>query len=694
MQLFAIEVREILIRRRGLWLILLSLLAYGLLLQNADGIWVDSYYNEWKDAELFRELEGPLTEGKETLIREKQAQYEEAAAGLAREREKYRTGQQSREEYEENAAEYIRVLGEYQLVRLASNQYDYVRKNPEGRYFINANGWNWFFGGHSFSIICVVVLLLLTIPVFMTETESGTHELMRSCSRGCGSLYLLRFGAGILLAVLYTAAVLLLELGTAQALYGLGPADFPLASLSLYQHYQGEMKIGEMLARAVLCRLLGASCFAALCMTLSIFLKNSLGSFVAGLLIYFAPYFLLTEERMYQLPLPLPLFEADAYICGYQQAETGTRIFYSNGEVAGIYAIAVACSALLIFLGFCLYHEKIRLPRNIGRKAGIMGGAAICLLCLEGCAEVSYPENYTVNPAVYSYLIDGEQYAVIATESPFLLYDKQTGKTEELFADPLFSAEDYEEIFPMFLAEDQLYYLRRSEGYESIWQMDCRTHGTEKICDLRQSEPEGISFWGIGGEATGRSYDQYLTYLEQCQAFYLWEDQIFVLTGEGIQRFDKTGKPGEMVITDLTDQPAYRDGNFYYRDSYGFLVQYDAVSGERTVLSDTLAEEFRLGGDRLYFTDAVGNLYAVSLRDGTQLCLRGGVGQLLHGTEKRIYYRKEGGSEIYVFSDGMEASVVQEGEVLQLAEADGKYLYIVIDETGNIQWESGSRRES
>ena len=107
-----------------------------------------------------------------------------------------------------------------------------------------------------------------------------------------------------------------------------------------------------------------------------------------------------------------------------------------------------------------------------------------------------------------------------------------------------------------------------------------------------------------------------------------------------------------------------------------------------------MAEEFRLGGDRLYFTDAVGNLYAVSLRDGTQLCLRGGVGQLLHGTEKRIYYRKEGGSEIYVFSDGMEASVVQEGEVLQLAEADGKYLYIVIDETGNIQWESGSRRES
>lgn len=192
MQLLRIELREIVLRRKGWLLIVCSLIVYGLVIWHDTGNHlVNQYYNDWKDCEVLKQLEGSYNEEKEDIVHNLRINYDKALLQLDSEKEKYQSGLIDVEEYQKNAGEYIRIMKEYLLVRTVEEQYDYVIEDIEHRYFCNYNGWNYFFGRDSLKILYVIVIFLMLIPLFAEESENGIHGLLLSCENGCGKLFFL-----------------------------------------------------------------------------------------------------------------------------------------------------------------------------------------------------------------------------------------------------------------------------------------------------------------------------------------------------------------------------------------------------------------------------------------------------------------------------------------------------------------------
>jgi len=682
MQLCGIELREILIRRKGLLLLLVLMGFYGMLLWNEDSNRINDFYNHWKDSEILSFLDGPLDESSEAQIRGLLADYEAAAQRLEIEKSRYLSGELTQEEYQAAARPYVESLKNHRLIRVVRDSYEYVREDPENRYFVNPNGWTWLLNRKSVRVLCVLAVMLLLIPVFTTEAESGIHDLLRSCEQGCGKLFWVRIACGIMTAALCTLIAIGLELGIAGLRFGLAPWNSPIQSLAVYEHYEGELTIGAMFSRMAVCRLLGNVMLAVLCMVSSIVCKTAVNTFIAVGLIYFGPYFLLSETAVYQLPLPLALTEAFVYIRGYRSVETGKIIYMEISKIAGIYLAGLFITGGVLIFGWAVYHEKVRLPKRFLAAVSITGMIAVLL---GGCGRVYFSGEYRVSPVVFRYLVGGDRYAVLTNESPYLLIDGETGQTEELFFDPFMDEEAYAEIVPMFWEGNELYYLRTSDGYESVWRLDCEKRENRKLCDLREAKPEGINLWGLQRDEGGREYDRYMEFLTQCQKFYFYQDRLYVLAGEGLIEYDCRGKRVGECIGDVADQSAFYQGRFYYQDSYGFLNVYDCGTREERKPAPFLVSEFAVGEKALFLINTEGELYRMSLDGEKAELLQTNVARLLYAEEEKIYYTREGNGRVCENSTGTEQELPLEAEnLLQLWKCERGYV--------GIYWEPESRQ--
>ena len=365
------ELRNLLFKRWGLWLILGFLLAKVILFsldyttEESANLFVFTPDTGTYDA-IVAEHTGPLTAETIADLRAEIKRCDNAEQALNTAYYNYISGQTSYENFcltADKLTPYAERAGKG--TRRLSRQLDYIEEAPADRWLIDERGWVDLLRRQSPDFLLVLLILLLAAPAFCTDYTAEMDQLLLTTAKGRATLALRKWAGTALVCGGATLVFRLIEYAVIGLAQGLPCPNAPLTSVTLFADSTRGLTLFGAFALTAGIQVLGALLLASLVLLISVCLRRPLAVLSVATSALLIPYLMLPNAWDVQFLLPLGFFLPTNYL---RTDEVLTSVIeeivrfrgLSDGGLLALIVGAIAVTALLVLLiGRVYVHRRL-----------------------------------------------------------------------------------------------------------------------------------------------------------------------------------------------------------------------------------------------------------------------------------------------------------------------------------------------
>ena len=365
------ELRNLLFKRWGLWLILGFLLAK-IVLISLDYTTEESAYlfvftpdTGTYDA-IVDEHTGPLTAETIAAPRDEIKRCDNASQALSTAYYNYTSGQSTYEDFCRTAEKLTPYAEQARKgTRRLAEQLDYIEEAPADRWLIDERGWVDLLRRSSPDFLPVLLILLLAAPAFCTDYTAEMDQLLLTTPKGRAALALRKWASTALVCGGAALLFRLIEYAVIGLAQGLPCPEAPLTSVTLFADSTRGLTLFGAFALTAGIQVLGGVLLATLVQFLAVCLRRPLAVLsvaTSGLLI---PYLMLPNAWDVQFLLPLGFFLPTNYL---RTDEVVSNVIeeivrfrgLSDGGLLALIGGGIAATALLVLLTRQVYvHRRL-----------------------------------------------------------------------------------------------------------------------------------------------------------------------------------------------------------------------------------------------------------------------------------------------------------------------------------------------
>lgn len=643
MRLFSFETRKMLFHQRGMVIVVLYLLFQVGSLLNSTANNPDVVLHQEAYDYYLEQVVGPYTEEKAAFLEEEAQRIAQTKTLLNSLYQEYYSGMMTEDELQVKAEEYQNTLHYEGGFNAIYDQYLYVREGKENRCFLDTNGWAGLLGSGALDLPLILVVILLTTPVFCREYACKMDALSLTTLNGRKSFVRHK----ILLVLLMTAAVCLagvaLRCGFYALRYGLPHGDYTIQSVKAFGSSTKQLSLWEAFGILTVLRLYGILFLTLMVLAVATLSRQYAMTVLFPSVCVLIPWMGLPEQLQYIIPFPLPFLLGTGFIQGSSvttDALTGEKMTIFQELSAGDIVTLSFLAMIVCLLCLCAIRWRNRtvLSRSKRKLHGILTSVLVSILILSGCSATE-PRVGEVNFNSHtSSVYETDDYRVFIEKSTLWVENLDTGEVTELIRDPLMSG--YVGLGLFGIGHDVYYTLVQNDSYAgkltdstgnvsqfSVMQINLDTFEEALVYEKQQVN----TVLGINVKEGTLPESQYKG------SFFLGCNTLYVFSGD-VRRIDlQTGKTTALDIP-TTSNVAFDGCYIYYIDSQYKLCRLDPESGEMIQWTGMTVYDFCLNEDTLYYIDMrQGNkLYAISTEGNKQKLI---LSQSLLAVEREDYDR-------------------------------------------------------
>ncbi|MWC29502.1 ABC transporter permease [Paenibacillus sp. MMS18-CY102] len=630
--MWSAEWKKLLIKQKGLIVIaLMVLLKIAFTVQL--GYDSDMIINKNPEgyASYIRLFEGQLTEETEQRLKEEYREVTEAPAQLEQLANRWKDGKIDRAAYEEGSKAYYERMKNSAVFNAVYNQYFYAKDAPTERYMMDDRGWRTLLADGKPDFILLFGLILVLVPLFCYEYESGMDVLLLSSAKGKYQAGVAKLCIGSILAVIVTASFTIIEWLCLDGMVGMKHGGYPLQSIAFFASSAYHVTLNNALLIMLLCQALGAVLLACIIAVAGMLCKKSILTLFASSAIMFLPYMLFGGKAvLYDLPLPSGLLEGSGYLWGttyisgfneqgmmektvqFQAVDKGTFIV-----LLLIYALEIG---LLFLYGLKKYARHSIFKRRLRWRAinalSIIGLMAACAVLLSGCqASRGERDNFTFHArdGANSGETNGFDVSLNVENNTITAKYVKTGKVLTLTRDPFEKADT---ISALFVRDGWCYYAVRDSEVEGfrIYGIDMSDFSQKLIYNSVKENHE--DFYGMISEQEG--IEEALARQARIDCFFLNQTSIYYATGPDLVRISRKSGRETVVARDVkaSSSLAYHNGDIYYVDSQYRLSRYTEKEGESHPVEAIYTDSFTIKDNKVTYRNLLNNKEVQTYRIG------------------------------------------------------------------------------
>lgn len=679
---FKNELRKIVIHQKALlWILIFALL-------KLMGLVYAHYGNEMDNGEVYRsylkQVGGKLDEEKEAFILTQFNEMEAATSEINDLEDDYAEGKINKQQYLDKLAYFSKLKDEESVIKQFYIKYKYVLEDRENRYIIDMDGWSKLLENEQLDYFLILLIMLVTVPIFCNEYETKMQDL-HICSRnGRGQMIVVKAVIAGLLAMFTCLMFHAIEYFFYKQIYGLDYGYAPIRSLEFFKDSTLHTSLFSLWIMIVCIRILGALYTSLLVLMISVMVKRSLLAVVTNCVFILAPEFIITEKHLsYCLPWPTALIHATGYFYPNQYVTdefTNEKVLtFSAFDIKEILLILILSLVIMIILVICIYVRNLnmKLRRRVYQK--ITEVAVICILTasLTGCNSLKgkeETENFPENSYSFFYHIT-DKYFFHSLGIDIWGVDLQTEEKFTVVRNPFEQWEAKNEngdcATSMFANNQYLYYLKSYGNRFVINRL--RLSDFEEECLYESKEPN----------ADIERYNYYFLRAVSEKYFFIYDG----LEGKGYY-IDRNTKRKKL----LGNMDGITLGEYgevvYYLDNNSRIAKYDLRDKKETVYDDIAirgkyslkATMYFIKGDFCYYTNMLDGdkIYCYCFSNGSNEMVGDGICvEEFWVTTGKLWYKNKQDDLICVDLDTKEENVIlkQVKERIYMG-VDGEHLYI------------------
>lgn len=262
-------------------------------------------------------VNGKLTEEKERFITDEEKQMNEKNSEKINIVSKYLNREISEEEYILKLKDIDNALKKRDAFKILYDQYQYVKQDPENRYFLYTNGWTNLLAPDSPDMILIFLLLIVITPIFTYEYEKNMVPLILTSKKGKAMVPIHKIIAASIITIAVTISFSAIEYIYCYLKYGLPSGDFPLQSVPFFKTSRYHLSLNQAYLYISLIKVIGFLAFTYLIIFVSVASRKTVIALFASLSGILVPYFIYFDDSIkYKLPLPLGFMIGNGYFRG------------------------------------------------------------------------------------------------------------------------------------------------------------------------------------------------------------------------------------------------------------------------------------------------------------------------------------------------------------------------------------------
>lgn len=294
------EFRKLAFSNKALLILFLFALIQGYTVRESQPPYLgyDHYYFKY----TMNNLQGPLTDEKETFILKEKARFDAAQAALDELEAKVASGELGFEQMELQGRQYQNILAEQAAFNRVYVRYEYIKNTP-GAQFLYDTGYAKLFGmddadeGLASGMKLAAVLALCLCGVFAMEYKTGMYKVLNATKRGHGDTIQIKWILSGLLALTVFVCAYLPDILYIQKNFGLHGLDLPLVSilpteLGRFPTVIGGLPVWGYIVILFLMRLVVCMGVALLILALSLAIRHNVYTVLCALGLLLVPLFL------------------------------------------------------------------------------------------------------------------------------------------------------------------------------------------------------------------------------------------------------------------------------------------------------------------------------------------------------------------------------------------------------------------
>ncbi|MCU6761687.1 ABC-2 family transporter protein [uncultured Roseburia sp.] len=623
MQLAGREIYHILIKRRGILLLIIFILAEIIMsvsgIRNSRDIIYAVEDDKVQYTEYMEVLSGPHTEEKKVFVNDLFQQVQKAKEKQNETVDRYIRGEAGKEEFYRTSEESEELLSHEQIINLLENQLLYISENPEQRYWIYENGWIGFFKSNSMDILLMVIILVGVLPVFSIDYERDMDMLNQTTRSGGSRLYHSRVLAGVLFAAVCTAVQIAIKFIITEIYFGLEGASYPLQSVQeLFAGHPWNVSCLSAAGLLLVLRIIGAAYTALLIMSLSVWCRRLLNTGVLSVAFICIPLFIFKESKLFQLPLPTSFLWGNGFITGVWNEDTGMQDFFSALSVKKTCGIALIIMGLL-YLAAWIRYKNFRKIKRLLKKAGPLCLVFGLLLFLPACSvqknSNSNPDPVTYQKGLNEVLKSTDQWTLYLDHQVWYKTDTGSLSDQELLADPFATKETYDNILISGVQGNICYYLKKINTEQEL--LDYELHalelntGSDKILIRKQNHSiKGTNFLNLYKESVLTVHTSQQMQNFSIHGFWVEQGYLYLFRGDDIVQVSLTNGKEQVLIDDIYDSNfVFMNGNIYYINKKYMLQKYSISDRQTELISDKMVMSVYGNHNKVLFSAADEKIY-------------------------------------------------------------------------------------
>lgn len=567
--------------------------------------------------------QGRLTEEKEKSLKNEYDSVINAFAYLEELAMRKNKEEIDTKEYEEKSKQYYEALKNSEIFNLIYNQYHYAKESPEYRYIIDWRGWNTLLSHDGPDVLLILCLLIVMVPLFCNEYESGMYPLLLSSVKGKYKTPIIKLLTGFVLGAIITILFSLAEYFCINLMVGLNNGGFPLQSLEYFEYSEHYISLKQAFLITVVFRIIGAILFTGLISLVGVLSKKSIITLFVCSTLAFIPYIIFGGlSILYYLPLPSGLLSGTGYLWG----DTYINIITDHGreriiqfqkidKPVLVFLLSVYAALICILFAYCLvkYSKHTFRLKGFGKKLN-KNFFSLCilvalLLMFTGCnistSERDYlsfnapeqwnwgeTEMYKISLDVEKNIITAEDIdkggQIVLTRDPFI---------QDVYEDN--TLQQHYKINSIFVRDDWCYYLAEVTQTSEfrIYGINLENFREELIYNgVREND---MDFLGtVFSKKQDSMYQLSVTY------FFLNQNYIYYTQGMKIVRIDRRSKNETVLALDAKEREVvYYKGDIYYIDTLNRLSVYKEEDETVHKIDSIYTDSIRIEGSRIKYSN-------------------------------------------------------------------------------------------
>lgn len=318
------ELNKVLIKQKGLVFIILFIFIKLGVLFSLDNLSVElKEDNKIIYKNYLETLNGKLTDAKENFIKTEKEKIDKITFEKEQLTIDYCKGTLGDETYSLRMNEINNILKQAEAFKVVNDQYNYIKENPEERFFMYITGWYNLLGNENLDMVLIFLLLIIITPIFTYEYERDMMPLLLTSKHGKKVVPINKIIVATLISVTITIFFIFMDYIFFKVKYSLPFGNFPLKSLVNFKTSPYHISLMQTFKYIGFIKIIGYLVFTYLIMFTAIIARKTVITLFSSLSFIILPYFIyLNDAIKYKLPLPLGFMIGSGYFKGSVNTNT------------------------------------------------------------------------------------------------------------------------------------------------------------------------------------------------------------------------------------------------------------------------------------------------------------------------------------------------------------------------------------